>query len=360
MARASSGARLHFGFCNLSLSHERLYGALGVGLAAPRVVVDAEPDSVVDVTVGPSTAAESPGSVEAVRDDVRGYATAATDLLGVDGARVVVRKPLPRHAGLGSGTQLAAATLAAVATAYGEPARVRERAPALGRGGRSGVGVATFESGGFVLDAGHPTARFTTDRPADGEWTVPPVAARHAVPDDWRFLLVEPDADAGRSGAAEDDAMRTAVERAGPGIADRIGGIVTRRVLPAIATGNAEAFGAAVAEIGRLNGAWYADEQGGVYRPPVGEVVASLSGASPVFGAGQSSWGPTVYGVTDAGRAAAAVEAGEDALDDAGVGGSVSVVRAANGGARIVAGGGAGSPSADTERGNTKPRGDGA
>jgi len=144
-----------------------------------------------------------------------------------------------------------------------EGPRVRERAPALGRGGRSGVGVATFEAGGFVLDAGHPTARFTTDRPADGEWTVPPVAARHAVPDDWRFLLVRPDADPGRSGDAEDDAMRTAVERAEPGLADRIGGIVTRRVLPAIATGNAERFGAAVAEIGRLNGAWYADEQGG-------------------------------------------------------------------------------------------------
>jgi len=116
-----------------------------------------------------------------------------------------------------------------------------------------------------VLDAGHPTARFTTDRPADGEWTVPPVAARHAVPDDWRFLLVRPDADPGRSGDARDDAMRTAVERAEPGLADRIGGIVTRRVLPAIATGNAaERFGAAVAEIARLNGAWYADEQGGV------------------------------------------------------------------------------------------------
>ena len=362
MARASAGARLHFGFCNLSLSHERLYGALGVGLDAPRVVVDAEPAAAVSVTVegAEGNQPESADSAPSVRDDVREYATAAVDLLGVDGARVAVRESLPRHAGLGSGTQLAAATLAAVATAHGEPARVRERAPALGRGGRSGVGVATFEGGGFVLDAGHPTARFTTDRPADGEWTVPPVAARHAVPDDWRFLLVEPDADAGRNGAAEDDAMRAAVERAEPGLADRIGGIVTRRVLPAVSTGDAEAFGAAVAEIGRLNGAWYADEQGGVYRPPVGEVVDALSGAASVFGAGQSSWGPTVYGVTDAAHADAAAEAGERALDAAGVGGGVSVVRASNEGARTDAGNGAEPPSAGPERGNTKPRGDGA
>jgi len=51
MARVSAGARLHFGFCNLSLSHERLYGALGLGLAEPRVVVDAEPDSEITVAV---------------------------------------------------------------------------------------------------------------------------------------------------------------------------------------------------------------------------------------------------------------------------------------------------------------------
>ncbi|GAB7008842.1 beta-ribofuranosylaminobenzene 5'-phosphate synthase family protein [Halorubrum trueperi] len=336
MARASAGARLHFGFCNLSLSHERLYGALGLGLREPRVVVDAERADGVRVEVDGEQTGSSARDADRIAADVREYATAAVDLLDADGTRISIHESLPRHAGLGSGTQLAAATLAAIAAAYDEPARVRERAPALGRGGRSGVGVATFEAGGFVLDAGHPTARFTTDRPADGEWTVPPVAARHAVPDDWRFLLVRPDAGPGRSGTVEDDAMRTAVERAEPGLADRIGGIVTRRVLPAIATGNAELFGAAVAEIGRLNGAWYADEQGGVYRPPVGDVVASLSDATSVFGAGQSSWGPTVYGVTDAASAEAAAVDGERALEEAGIDGSVSVVRPAEGGARVT------------------------
>jgi beta-ribofuranosylaminobenzene 5'-phosphate synthase len=345
MALASAGARLHFGFCNLSLSHERLYGALGLALAEPRVTVEAVPAESVTVAVEADALADEAGSVagradvrDGVRADAREYAATAVDLLDVPGAAVTVRASLPRHAGLGSGTQLAATTLAAVARANGREPAVRERAPALGRGGRSGIGVAAFEAGGFVLDAGHPTARFTTDRPADGEWTVPPVAARHEVPDDWRFLLVRPDAEPGRSGEREDASMRAAVERAEPGLADRIAGIVTRRVLPAIAAGRAEAFGAAVASVGRLNGAWYADEQGGVYRPPVGDVVASLSASPAVFGAGQSSWGPAVYGVTDADRADAAREAGERALEAAGVAGGVAVVRAANEGARVRGG----------------------
>jgi beta-ribofuranosylaminobenzene 5'-phosphate synthase len=56
-----------------------------------------------------------------------------------------------------------------------------------------------------------------------------------------------------------------------------------------------------------------------------------------VFGAGQSSWGPAVYGVTDATNADAAREAGEAALIAAGVDGTVRLVRGRNRGARVVA-----------------------
>lgn len=318
--RVESAGRLHFGFLNLSLSHDRLYGSLGVALDEPRVVVDAAPA----------------GDVRCDHPRAREYAAHACDVLDVPGADVAVREELPVHAGLGSGTQLALSVLAAVARAHDRAPSVREHAPELGRGGRSGVGVATFESGGFVLDAGHPTGLFTTDAPPRGEWTVPAVTARHRLPGDWRFVLVLPDADPGKTGAGEDESMRAAVEAADPGLADRISGVVTRRVLPAVANGDADAFGAAVAEVGRLNGAWYADEQGGVYRPPVGAVVDSLAGSPAVAGAGQSSWGPAVYGVTDAERADAAEEAGRAALDAAGVAGDVRVVEPRNEGARVA------------------------
>jgi beta-ribofuranosylaminobenzene 5'-phosphate synthase len=319
MSRVRAGARLHFGFANLSLAHERLYGALGVALDRPAAVVSAERADTVSCS----------GPLEA---DVVGR---AVDLLDVPGAAVTVEEALPRHVGLGSGTQHALAVLAAVARAYDRPVRARERAPDLGRGGRSGVGVAAFERGGFVLDAGHPTARFTTARPPVGEWSVPAVAAGHPVPEDWRFLVVVPAADPGHSGATEDRAMRDVVERADPDRADRVAGVITRRVLPAVAEGASKRFGEAVAAVGRLNGSWYADEQGGLYRPPVGELVATLEESPAVFGAGQSSWGPAVYGVTDAARAEAARAAGERALAEAGVEGETVLARGRNEGATV-------------------------
>jgi beta-ribofuranosylaminobenzene 5'-phosphate synthase len=318
MVRVETGARVHFGFQNLSLARERLYGGVGVALAEPRAVVEATIDDALDADPALERAAER-----------------AVDLLDVPGARVRLVEALPRHAGLGSGTQHALATLTAVARAAGRAPRVRERAPSLGRGGRSGVGVAVFESGGFVVDAGHPTERFTTSPPPQGEWTVPPVLARHDVPADWRFLLVVPEG-TGKHGTEEDDSMRAVVERADPAIADEAAALLLRGVLPSVATADRERFGAAIGELGRLNGAWYADQQGGVYRPPAGELIEALRGESVVGGVGQSSWGPAVYGVTSADHAEEARAAAEAALDVTDVVGSVDVVAPRNRGATVV------------------------
>ena len=318
-ARVTAGARLHFGFCNLSLARERLYGGLGVGLREPRVVLEAAPAR----------------NVEASDPVVRDAARRSVSLLSVPGARVSLRGGYPRHVGLGSGTQLALATHAAIARAHDHEPNVRAHASGLGRGGRSGVGVGTFESGGFRLDVGHPTERFTAKRPADGSWQVPPTGARHDLPEAWRFVVVVPAIEPGKSGAAEDGGMSAIVERAEPAIADEISRVLTQRLLPAAAEGDSERFGSAVSEIGRLNGAWYANEQGGTYRPPLGGIVDTLGSSSAITGAGQSSWGPTVYGLTTETSVEKARAAANRALDRAGVDGETYVCRPASEGARI-------------------------
>jgi beta-ribofuranosylaminobenzene 5'-phosphate synthase len=315
----SAGARVHAGFCNLSLARERLYGGVGFALDEPRVTVTAEPAAAVDCEE--SQFAE--------------YADRACSLLGVPGASLSVVERLPRHVGLGSGTQSALATYAAVARAHGLDPRPREHAPALGRGGRSGVGVAAFESGGFVVDAGHPTERFTTDPPADGEWRVPAVSARHDLPDSWRVVLALPDTDPGRHGESEDESMRAVVDRADGSLAEELASLLVGRLLPAAAEGRLDAFGDALAAFGRLNGAWYADVQGGVYRPPAGRLVETLADDPAVAGAGQTSWGPAVWALTDAERVGDARAAAEDALAALDPDGRVLVTRPTNAGATV-------------------------
>ncbi len=317
--RVATGGRLHIGFGNLSLAHERLYGGVGVALDEPRVVLRAAPAD----------------RVECANSLVVRYAERACRILDVSGATLEVERTLPRHVGLGSGTQLALATLAAVAAAHEQRPNIRANAPALGRGGRSGVGVAGFEAGGLVVDAGHPTERFTTEPPPAGDWDVPPVVARHDVPESWRFVLVIPDVEPGRSGEDEAEGMGEVVEHADPAVADALASLLVRKLLPAVAESRLEAFGEAVSAFGRLNGAWYAEAQGGVYRPPAGELIDALADCPSVRGVGQSSWGPTVYGVTDEKSASTARRAAERVAADVGVDATVRVVEAVNEGARI-------------------------
>jgi beta-ribofuranosylaminobenzene 5'-phosphate synthase len=318
MATVDVGSRLHFGFQNLSLAHDRLYGGVGVALSAPRLVVEA-------------TRADDIDAPELVESSVR----TAVETLDVPGATVTIHERFQRHVGFGSGTQLALGCFRAIAAAYDREADVREGAPALGRGGRSGVGVATFERGGFVIDAGHATERFSSDPPAAGTWRVPQPIVAQQIPDSWRFLLVTPDVEPGQHGDTEDRSMQSVVERADPGIADQISTVLTRRLLPALAEDDAAVFGSAVARLSRLNGAWYADEQGGVYRPPAGTLVEALGRCSAIAGAGQSSWGPTVYGLTTGDEAEVARRAAADALDAAGLDGTVRVVAGRNHGALV-------------------------
>jgi beta-ribofuranosylaminobenzene 5'-phosphate synthase len=320
MTTVETGARLHFGFQNLSLAHDRLYGGVGVGLASPTVVVEATP--------APTVRCDDPA--------VEPYARQAVEAVGVPGATVCVHKRFDRHVGLGSGTQLALACLVAVARTHGRAVDPRVVAPAVGRGGRSGVGVATFETGGFIIDAGHPTERFTTAPPETGEWRVPAPIVCRSLPPSWRFVLVVPEAPPGLSGQGESESMHAAVEGAAPEIADEIGVVITRQLLPAIAEADLAAFGDAVARLGRLNGAWYANEQGGVYRPPAGEIITTLADSPVIAGAGQSSWGPTVYGATRAATGEEALTAAHAALDTAETDGRVRLVAPADQGASVV------------------------
>lgn len=318
MVRVSTGARLHVGFQNLSLARERLYGGIGVALEKPRVVIEAEQADTV-----------------AAEPLVQAETECVVSLLDLPGARVRVLEGLPRHVGLGSGTQHALAVLTAVAAAYDRSVSVRTLAPELGRGGRSGVGVGAFESGGFIVDGGHPTERFTTAPPAPGEWTVPPVIAHHSLPEQWRFLVVIPSGRPGEHGDSEDEQMRTVVERADPQVSDELAIVLTQQLLPAVASGNHEAFGRAANTFCRLNGAWYADKQGGIYRPPAGRIADRLGESMALTGVGQSSWGPAVYGITDADHMEAARAAGERALSAIDTEGSVIVSSPRNHGATV-------------------------
>jgi len=269
-------ARLHFGVLDLRGALGRWFGGIGAAAPAPTLLVSASPADALSVG----------------GHDVDRAAAFARRLLahhGLDGgARLWVRRALPPHAGLGSGTQLALAVARALAELYGVTTDARELAHAVGRGGRSAIGTWTFTGGGLVLEGGR--------RPeSDG---VAPLIARLPFPPTWRCVVAVPDSAPRISGAAEAAAFAQLPQPPERDV-ERVAHLVLMALLPALAEADLATFGATLSEIQTLTGRWFASVQGGTFAPGPSEELVRRMARWGAAGVGQSSWGPAVYGIVD-------------------------------------------------------------
>jgi beta-ribofuranosylaminobenzene 5'-phosphate synthase len=309
-------ARLHLGFIDPDGGSGRRFGSIGLAVERPRCRVEG--------WVGPATAVGI-GTEEADRLVAR-----VRHRLGISASvQIRVRETIPRHAGLGSGTQIELAVATALTRLLDLGLTARELARRLERGRRSGIGVAIFERGGFVVDGGQPVVA----DPASGVAVPPPVILRHPVPLDWRFVLATPAGELGLHGLDEEAAFR-ALPAMGDARVGRLCRLVLMQVVPGLVAGDIRGFGEGLTLIQAEMGEYFADRQGGRYASPLGQAVAEFAQKHGAHGVGQSSWGPTVFALVedeDAARALAAAITAFVGADAA----RVTWTRARNEGAEI-------------------------
>jgi beta-ribofuranosylaminobenzene 5'-phosphate synthase len=303
-------ARLHLGFLDLDATLGRRFGSIGLGLDRPltRIVV----------RHAPAMGIEGADAERAAR-----HVAALQAALGLKGSyRLEVRAAIPPHAGLGSGTQLALAIAAGLRTLHGLPLDTRGDAELLGRGQRSGIGIALFERGGVVVDGGR------TDKGGP-----PPAVAHLPFPKGWRVLLLLDRQARGLHGTAESEAF----SRLPPfpaTMAAHLCHLTLLKALPALVEGDIDDFGAAISEIQATIGDHFAPAQGGRFTSSgVAELLGMLAGWG-IAGLGQSSWGPTGFAFMRNEREARQC-AGRLAVQAAAHGIELMVVGAANTGALI-------------------------
>lgn len=308
--RVRAPGRLHFGVLDLRGHRGRRFGGMGAGIRDPGLELVASLADRLE-TSGPEA--------ERVR-------TAATRYLEAEGlpggARIVVHRALPAHRGLGSGTQLALAVGTALARLHGRPADPLYIAGLVQRGARSAVGTWLFRDGGFVLEGG---------RRDDGG--VAPLLVRHPFPESWHAVVAIPDAVPGLSGEAERRAFRL-LPPAPEHEVERVSHLVLMQLLPGLVEGDLPAFGEALTEVQRITGGWFAPAQGGAFAPGPTRRLLEVLAQGGAMGVGQSSWGPTVYGIV-ADAAAARALAG-DAAQAVGEGGRVVAAPFSNQGADVT------------------------
>lgn len=274
MIRVVAPSRLHFGLFRAAGEPPpgaRAFGGLGLMVDRPGLVVDARP-------------ADSWRFEGALASRAQGFAMRFAAGLPEAARRpfhVLVERAPGEHTGLGVGTQLGLAVAKALAVGCGDPgAGAEQLAERVGRGERSAIGVHGFARGGLIADAGK----------LPGE-AVSPLLAHVAVPAEWRAVLFAPPGAARWHGARE----RVAFAAATAPHAEALRALAETVIVPAAARGDLDTFGGAVHEFNRRAGEPFAAVQGGPYATPEAEELIDALRACGAKGAGQSSWGPTVF-----------------------------------------------------------------
>ncbi len=261
--------RLHLGLIDPSAVFGRRFGSLGVALEngyevkivegeAMEVIADEEDRKTIEFAVKRMNSA---------------YETGVNYL-------IEVRKSIPRHVGLGSTTQLSLAIATGIARINNVKASIEELARILGRGKHSGAGIYSFAYGGFVIDGGVKN-------------DIPPLIFREEFPPEWGFLLVIPELKPGLNEEEEKPIMAKVFGKTD--VAMEISHRILLGLLPALKERNIKVFGEHLSAMQKLVGRHFSEFQSGEFREDVRLILEWLE--KKTYGAGQSSWGPTVYGL---------------------------------------------------------------
>lgn len=314
-----TGARLHLGQLDLNGSLGRLYGGLGLAIDQPQLELTAEKKSGLYIE-----------SLDYERDRVKLIAQQYLEYYSLPGAKINIIQSLPSHSGLGSGTQLALALGFALTRLYGLQPSLLELAGVTDReGSRSGIGVAGFEQGGFLVDGGKPAAARDNMNLLETNFHVPPLLTRLPFPEEWAVILAIPNKEEKMFGSKEEKVYRTILPM-DEDISCKICRLLLLKLLPSLIEKDLEHFGQAVTEIQEYLGDYYTPMQGGRFASAQGARVVEHMLSQGAAGVGQSSWGPTVYGFTDQKNLATLLESTRKFMDKHG---QVRVARAVNHGA---------------------------
>lgn len=280
IVRVRTPARLHLGFLDLNGGLGRKFGSIGMAIDSHYTDLQVSKSLRASIT-GLSETHSQHAKLLQIQSDF--FASLGRHIPESDQTLSInIHQLIPEHAGLGSGTQLALSLGHALCQLYGIDASAEEIAQALGRGKRSGIGITSFEQGGFVIDAGID-ARTSS---------MPLTLLRLAFPSDWTVVLIMDKRQQGVHGSVERSAFNDL-----PAFPRHAAETICHRTLmqlvPALISEHLEDFSEAITEIQRLIGSHFAPVQGGQYASADVATLLDYAQSLGFKGVAQSSWGPS-------------------------------------------------------------------
>jgi beta-ribofuranosylaminobenzene 5'-phosphate synthase len=315
MIQITTPSRLHITLIDLNASLGRVDGGVGLTIEQPCMRISAQKiNEGVFVKGNNEHLDRMKKAAEAVIPEGKGiHISAETSYLS--------------HVGLGSGTQSALAAGWAVNQLYDLGLGVREIAALVGRGGTSGIGVESFEHGGFIVDGGHKFADKGAFSPSAASRVSPgPVLFRHDFPD-WPVVVAIPHLK-GASDKYEVDIFKKYCPIPLHEV-QAVSHIILMEMLPAVVEEDIANFGDA---LNRIQEVGFKQREVSLQPREVRQCMNIMREAG-AYGAGMSSFGPTMFCVAEEPEQ---VKCAVSEYLEYAIGGEVFVTRANNSGAKTI------------------------
>ena len=317
--KVTTSGRLHLGFMDLNGDLGRLYGSIGVTLKAPETKLTIEDHENLNIIE----------TNDRLRKKILSFIKAFAAHFKVNPkVKIEITRHIPEHKGLGSGSQLGLALTTALSRICSIDENIYDLVGIADRGLRSGIGITAFEKGGFIIDSGkkRKNTGFIDPDP-------PKAVVRYNFPSSWHFVLVIPEKKVGLSGEQE----KVAMDYISPSrkISEEICRLVMMLLLPSLVDEDIEKFGKAITEIDIRTGTFFKPVQGGIYSEKSSYGIIKQMIESGATGAGQSSWGPAVYGLVHENDAPLLSEQMKDFMEIKKIKGDLILTKARNRGSKI-------------------------
>ncbi|MGB9979831.1 beta-ribofuranosylaminobenzene 5'-phosphate synthase [Methanobacterium sp.] len=322
-------SRLHMTLIDLNGTIGRIDGGVGLTIKKPKLILEAKPqDEGIDIFFKESHKLNEKIMMD-YRRKIGDTVKKITDFLKIDsGFKFEVKTAYPAHSGLGSGTQLSLAVAKLILNLNDHDMDAWQIARIVGRGGTSGIGVRAFDHGGFIIDGGHKVDEKPDFLPSSASNAHPaPLIARYDFPEDWKVILAIPNVPAGASGQNEVNIFQQHC----PIKLDEVqtlSHLILMKMMPSVVEKDLDSFGSAVNEIQDIG---FKKIEVGFQDSIISRITQNMRDAGAA-GVGMSSFGPTIYAVTDTNTKNISKVA-QSTMNE--IGGKVIVTEAKNNGAML-------------------------
>lgn len=313
---------------DLNGSIGRVDGGVGLTIQKPQLIIEAESENEgLEIKFEESNLSRK--LMDDYADKIKNSALKMAEFLNIDsGFGFKIKKTYPAHSGLGSGTQISLAVAKVILKLHDKDMAAPQIAKIVGRGGTSGIGVRAFDNGGFIIDGGHKLSEKPDFLPSSASKAPPaPLIARYNFPEEWDIILAIPNVPAGASGQKEVNIFQEHCPIS-IGEVQKLSHVLLMKMMPAVVEGDIKSFGEAVNKIQNIG---FKKIELEFQDPIINKIIENMRSAGAA-GVGMSSFGPTIYAITD-NNTKNISKAAQNTMKE--IGGKIIVTKAQNRGVKI-------------------------